>query len=329
MHVHVIGAGGWGTALAAILAGNGLAPLLWTREEQVANTINSTHENPVFLPGVQLPKAIRATSDIEAALSSPVILLAVPTQYIRSVVSAHRELFQGKIVINAAKGIERHTSMRVSQILAEAAGVPPELFGVLTGPSHAEEVAIHTPTTVVTASVNPDIVRIAQEAFTTTSFRVYSSSDVIGAEVGGAVKNVIAIAAGIVDGLAMGDNTKAALITRGLAEITRLGVALGADARTFSGLSGLGDLIVTCGSRHSRNRHVGEEIGRGKTLEAITGETQMVAEGVWTTESVVELSHKIGVEMPIAEQVRSILFQGKSPRQAIIDLMTRESRAEH
>ncbi len=329
MHVHVIGAGGWGTALAAILANNGLSPLLWTREEEVIASINSAHENPTFLPGVQLPKSIRATGDLAAALAAPVILIAVPTQYIRSVVEPHRELFRGKIVISAAKGIERNTSMRVSQVLAEAAGIPPERFGVLTGPSHAEEVAVHTPTTVVAASVNPDVVRIAQEAFTTTSFRVYSGADVIGAEVGGAVKNVIAIAAGIVDGLAMGDNTKAALITRGLAEITRLGVALGADARTFSGLSGLGDLIVTCGSRHSRNRHVGEEIGRGNTLEAITGNTKMVAEGVWTTESVVELSRKIGVEMPIATQVRSILFEGKSPRQAIIDLMTRESRAEH
>ncbi|MCC6844795.1 MAG: NAD(P)-dependent glycerol-3-phosphate dehydrogenase [Bacteroidetes bacterium] len=329
MRLNIIGAGGWGTALATILSANGLEPTLWVRERETADTINNTHENSAFLPGVTLSKSIRVVNDLAAAAGAPVLVLAVPTQYIRETVKKNVALFEGKIIINVAKGIERGTGLRVSQILREAAGITPENYVVLTGPSHAEEVARNTPTAVVAASENQEAVKIAQEAFSTASFRVYSGDDVIGAEIGGAVKNIIAIAAGIIDGLEIGDNAKAALITRGLAEMSRLGAALGADVRTFAGLSGLGDLIVTCDSRHSRNRRVGEEIGRGKQLPAILSEMRSVAEGVWTTESVLALADSLGVEMPIAAQVGDILFRNKSPRAAIIELMTRETRSEN
>ncbi len=329
MQVNIIGAGGWGTALSVILASNGIKPILWARNKDVIDSINTKNENAIYLPGVELPNTIVATNDLLRATDAPILVLAVPTQYIRSVVEAHKELFAGKLIINAAKGIERITGLRVSEILAETVNIQSENYVALTGPSHAEEAALHTPTAVVAASANNEAAIIAQEAFSTASFRVYSGEDVVGAEIGGAVKNVIALAAGIVDGLRIGDNTKAALITRGLAEITRLGMALGADSRTFAGLSGLGDLIVTCSSRHSRNRHVGEEIGRGKTLMNILSEMRSIAEGVWTTESVVNLAQYLKVEMPIAEQVRNILFYDKSPKVAILELMTRENRSEH
>lgn len=329
MQLNIIGAGGWGTALATILSANGLAPVLWVREREIADTINNTHENSAFLPGVILPKSICIETDLIAATAAPMLIMAVPTQYIRETVGKNIALFKGKIIVNVAKGIERGSGMRVSQILGDVAGITPENYVVLTGPSHAEEAARNTPTAVVAASANHAAVKIVQEAFSTDFFRVYSGDDVIGAEIGGAVKNVIAIAAGIIDGLEIGDNAKAALITRGLAEMSRLGAALGADIRTFAGLSGLGDLIVTCGSRHSRNRRVGEYIGRGKSLDNILSEMRSVAEGVWTTESVLALASSLGVEMPIAEQVGNILFRNKSPRAAIIELMTREIRSEN
>lgn len=329
MRLNIIGAGGWGTALAAILASNGLLPIIWAREQETADAINNTNENSTFLPGVILSKSVRAVTDFATATDASVLVLAVPTQFIRETVKKNAALFKGKTIINVAKGIERGTGLRVSQILHEAAGIVPENYVVLTGPSHAEEAARNTPTAVVAASSNRDAVKIAQEAFSTASFRVYSGDDVIGAEIGGAVKNIIAIAAGIIDGLEIGDNAKAALITRGLAEMSRLGAALGADVRTFAGLSGLGDLIVTCNSRHSRNRRVGEDIGRGKLLADILSEMKSVAEGVWTTESVLALANSLGIEMPIAAQVGDILFRNKSPRAAIIELMTRENRSEN
>lgn len=327
MKTGIIGAGGWGTALAMVLAANNHQTTLWTRSEAVAREINNSHTNSVFLPGVTIPTSIRATNNPSDLDETDLLVIAVPTQYIRAIMNEYNFNVSGKIIVSGAKGIERHTLLRVSEILADTAGIT-DKFAVLTGPSHAEEVARLMPTTVVAASIQPDIARIVQKAFTTSEFRVYSSSDVIGAELGGALKNVIAIAAGIIDGVKMGDNTKAALITRGLAEMTRFGTALGADAHTFSGLSGLGDLFVTCSSRHSRNRRVGEKIGSGKSLKEILAETQTVAEGVSTSESAFELSRKHGVEMPIVEQVYRILFDGKSPRKAINDLMIRRAKPE-
>ncbi|MBS1538657.1 MAG: NAD(P)-dependent glycerol-3-phosphate dehydrogenase [Bacteroidetes bacterium] len=323
----IIGAGGWGTALAMVLAENHHQTTLWTRSSDVANEINQFHTNNIFLPDITIPSAIRATTNPSDLDDCDLLVIAVPTQYIRNILKEYTFALAGKIIVSGAKGIERHTLLRVSEILDDATGIT-NSFAVLTGPSHAEEVARLMPTTVVAASTNSIIASKVQKAFTTSTFRVYSSPDVIGAELGGALKNVIAIAAGIIDGVKMGDNTKAALITRGLSEMTRFGTALGADAHTFSGLSGLGDLYVTCSSRHSRNRRVGEQIGSGISLAEILSGTQTVAEGVSTSESVYELSRKHGVEMPIVEQVYRILFEGKSPRKAINDLMIRRAKPE-
>jgi len=324
----IIGAGGWGTALAMVLAANHHQTMLWTRSEDVAQEINTRHSNHVFLPDVTIPPSIRATNDPADLADSDLIVIGVPTQYIRSILTTYNFSLDGKIIVSGAKGIERSSLLRVSEILADVAGITPEKFAVLTGPSHAEEVARKMPTTVVSASTSTAVAHAVQKAFTTNVFRVYSSDDVIGAELGGALKNVIAIAAGIIDGVNMGDNTKAALITRGLAEMTRFGTALGANPHTFSGLSGLGDLFVTCNSRHSRNRRVGEQIGAGKSLAEILTETQTVAEGVSTSESAYQLSKKHGVEMPIVEQVYRIIFDGKPPRKAISELMTRRAKPE-
>ncbi len=327
MKTGIIGAGGWGTALAIVLASNQHQTTLWTRSQSVADEINQLHTNSVFLPDITISKAIRATTNPRDLDDTDLLVIAVPTQYIRSILNEYHFSLTNKIIVSGAKGIERHTLLRVSEILADVAGIT-DKFAVLTGPSHAEEVARLMPTTVVSASLQPEIARSVQKAFTTSAFRVYSSADVIGAELGGALKNVIAIAAGIIDGVKMGDNTKAALITRGLAEMTRFGTTLGANAYTFSGLSGLGDLFVTCSSHHSRNRRVGEQIGAGKSLAEILAETQTVAEGVSTSESAFELSRKHGVEMPIVEQVYRILFDGKSPRKAINELMIRRAKPE-
>lgn len=327
--IGIIGAGGWGTALASVLAENGYTPLLWTNTQAVADEINSVHMNSTFLPGASIPHAVKATHDPRQLDAANTILITVPTQYIRTVLTEHQFQLKNRLVISGSKGVERGTLLTVSGILADAAGVDASHFAVLTGPSHAEEVARRVPTTVIAASAKREVAAHVQHLFSTPFFRVYSSQDVVGAEMGGALKNVIAIAAGIIDGLRMGDNTKAALITRGLAEMMRLGTAMGADQRTFSGLSGLGDLFVTCASRHSRNRHVGEEIGRGKKIDQIIAEMAMVAEGVATAESAWQLSTKHSVEMPIVEQVYSILFQDKDPVKAINDLMIRQKRPEH
>lgn len=328
MNVAIVGAGGWGTALACILASKYNSVLLWAHNPLVVEEINTHHTNTTYLPGARIPDAIVATHDVAKLGSADAIVLTIPTQYIRAAVAAYKLPLQGKVVISGSKGIEQNTLLRVSEILREIADVHSDNFVALTGPSHAEEVANNVPTTVVAASANADVAHRVQSMFSTPAFRVYSSNDVVGAELGGALKNVIAISAGIIDGLAFGDNTKAALMTRGLVEITRLGVAMGAEPLTFSGLSGLGDLIVTCMSRHSRNRWVGEQIGRGKKLDAILNETQKVAEGVATTASARALSRKYAVEMPIVEQVYDVLFEGKDSREAIQTLMVRESKPE-
>jgi glycerol-3-phosphate dehydrogenase (NAD(P)+) len=326
--IGIIGAGGWGTAMAGILAENGHAPILWTRSETIANEINERHTNARFLPNVTLTSDIIATTDASVINDCSTIIISVPTQFIRQVILDHGFDLKNKFIINGSKGIERGTLLTVSGILHDMNQCDSMHYSVLSGPSHAEETIRKVPTTVMVASANPELAHHVQTLFNNQYFRVYTSGDTIGAEIGGSLKNVIAIAAGIIDGLAIGDNTKAALITRGLEEIARLGMAMGANPRTFAGLSGLGDLYVTCSSRHSRNRHVGEEIAKGKHLSMILEEMSMIAEGVTTAESAWELSQKHHVDMPIVEQMYLILFHQKDPAQAITDLMIRARKAE-
>ena len=331
MHIGVLGAGSWGTTLAILLSNNTHDVSLWSYRERYADAIRSAGENSAFLPGVKVPNAVHVTSNLLATVEgSDLIVVAVPSQFIRSVVRLiSPELLQNVIVVNVAKGIENGTLMTVSELLRDTQPELPEnRIVTLSGPSHAEEVSQKIPTTVVAASSDRGTAKVVQSAFMTPFFRVYVSEDLKGVELGGSLKNVIAIAAGIVDGASLGDNTKAALMTRGIAEITRLGVALGADARTFSGLSGIGDLMVTCMSRHSRNRHVGVEIGKGRKLSAILSEMVMVAEGVATTRSAYELANKVGVEVPIVSEVYRILFEDKDPLAACYDLMTRDPKGE-
>jgi len=329
MTIGILGAGGWGTALACIAADNSHRVILWARESAVAEAINNSRENRTYLPGVSIPSCVEATSEPGAVALADLVVLAIPTQHLRSALQTYRFPIAGKLLVNAAKGIERGTHLRISQVLRQVIGVASDDYVVLSGPSHAEEVAREVPTAVVAASSSESAAEIVQRALGTPSFRIYRSLDVVGVELGGALKNVIAIAAGIIDGLQMGDNTKAALVTRGLAEIARLGTELGANPMTFSGLSGLGDLFVTCTSRHSRNRLVGERIGRGESLPEILASMKMVAEGIETTVSALELASDYGIEMPIAEQVYCILFEGKDPRTAISELMTRQIKREH
>lgn len=325
--IAVVGAGGWGAVIANLLASKIKKVTLWTHEKDVVQDVNLNRRNSKYIPALSIAKNVVATCDPAKVHASKNIVLAVPTQYVRETLVKIDADFTGKKVVNLAKGVEKFTLKRVSEILSDF-GVTPAKYCALTGPSHAEEVAMKTPTAVVAASVKRSFARKVQSLFSSNYFRVYVSEDVIGCEIGGAMKNVIAIAAGIIDGLKLGDNTKAALITRGLAEISRLGVALGADERTFAGLSGLGDLFVTCASRHSRNRMVGEQIGMGLTLAEIKEKMQTVAEGVETTESAYNLGKKVGVELPITEQMREILFKNKKPLKAIAELMERESKFE-
>ncbi len=326
--ISIVGAGGWGTALANLLSNNGIDVLIWAYEHEVVQEINSSHTNHTYLSGINLSKKIQATSLINEIFEfSKIILSSVPTQYIRSVYSISQPDLKTAYVINVAKGIEQNTYYRCSQIFADL-GVAQERYAILTGPSHAEEVARSIPTTVVVSSQNLELALFVQYTFSNENFRIYTSTDTIGCEFGGSLKNIIAIASGIIDGLKFGDNTKAALITRGLAEMNRLAVAFGANPQTMSGLAGLGDLFVTCNSRHSRNRLVGELIGQGKKLDEITKSMKMIAEGIASTKSVYELSRKINVEMPIIEKVYEILFENLDPRIAIKQLMTRSSKNE-
>jgi len=329
MNIAVLGAGSWGTTLAILLANNSHEVTLWSYRERYAEEIRTTGKNSAFLPGIRIPQTIKVTSDlVEAVRGSEMIVVAVPSQFVRSVIRSLNSL-RNPVVVNVAKGIENETLLTMSGLLLD---VLPDLSArnivTLSGPSHAEEVSQKIPTTVVAASTDLASAKLAQSVFMTPQFRVYVSTDLRGVELGGALKNVIAIAAGIVDGASLGDNTKAALMTRGIAEITRLGVALGAEQRTFSGLSGIGDLMVTCMSRHSRNRYVGVEIGKGRKLSDILSEMVMVAEGVATTRSAYDLACKVGVEVPIIAEVRKILFEEKDPLVACYDLMTRDPKEE-
>jgi glycerol-3-phosphate dehydrogenase (NAD(P)+) len=331
MHITVLGAGSWGTTLAILLAGKSHQVSLWSYKTEDAERILATRMNAPYLPGITIPEAVQVTSDLETSVrGAEMIVAAVPSQFMRGVVERLRPLPLDRLrVVNVAKGIENGTLLTMSEMLRDALpGLPPSSIVTLSGPSHAEEVSRNVPTTVVAASSSVETARLVQTVFMSPSLRVYVSTDIRGVELGGALKNVIAIAAGIVDGAELGDNTKAALMTRGVAEITRIGVALGAQARTFGGLSGIGDLMVTCMSRHSRNRYVGVEIGKGRHLRDILREMVMVAEGVATTQSALALSERAGVEVPIIAEVYRILFEDKDPLVACRDLMTRDPKGE-
>ncbi|MFC1629323.1 NAD(P)H-dependent glycerol-3-phosphate dehydrogenase [Gemmatimonadota bacterium] len=331
MRITVLGAGSWGTALAVMLEGKGHLVRMWEYFPELAVELDSRRVNEKMLPGIPIPGSIVITSDIEEALKGvEIVLFVVPTTAVRSTAtSAARFLADSPLIVNAAKGIEQGTMMRVSEILEDT--LPERFKGTivtLSGPSHAEEVSRGIPTTVVAASPDVAAASLAQEVFSTSTLRVYTNPDQTGVELAGSLKNVIAIAAGVLDGLGYGDNTKGALMTRGLAEISRLGSALGADPLTFAGLSGMGDLITTCISRHSRNRFVGEQVGSGKSLEEVLSGMVMVAEGVNTVRSARELAAKAGVEMPITEAMYEVLFEGRDPGEAARQLMTRELKPE-
>jgi glycerol-3-phosphate dehydrogenase (NAD(P)+) len=331
MRIAVIGAGSWGTTLAILLANNSHHVTLWSYRQRDTEMIRATRENPAFLPGIRIPESIEPTSDLRAAVADQdMIVAAIPSQYLRSVMLPLKDCsFHETVVVNVAKGIENGSLMTMSEVLHDTLPtVPSSNIVTLSGPSHAEEVSLKIPTAVVAASTDLEKSKIVQSTFMTPHFRVYASTDLRGVELGGSLKNVIAIAAGIIDGANLGDNTKAAVMTRGIAEITRVGVAMGAHVRTFSGLSGIGDLMVTCMSRHSRNRYVGVEIGKGRTLPDILAEMVMVAEGVATTQSAYELAQQVGVEVPIIAEVHKILFEGKDPLLACHDLMTRDPKGE-
>ncbi|GFO56777.1 glycerol-3-phosphate dehydrogenase [NAD(P)+] [Geomonas sp. Red276] len=335
MHHHekvaVIGAGSWGTTLADLLSKKGHQVTLWAYEPELVEEMRTSRENSMFLPGIKLHEKLSFTNELaEAYLGCTMVLCVVPSQLVRRVMGGSVSLIPTDAVfVSASKGIEVDTLDTVSQIYQEI--LPPELyarFAALSGPSFAREVALEMPTAVTAAAGSEEIARRVQEAFTTSFFRVYRNEDVIGVELGGAIKNVIAIAAGISDGLGFGCNTRAALITRGLAEMTRMGIALGAQASTFAGLAGMGDLVLTCTGDLSRNRSVGIQIGQGRKLSEILGEMRMVAEGVKTTESAYNLARKLKVEMPIIEKMYQMLYEDKPAREAVLELMTRNLKAE-
>ena len=330
MKIAVLSDGGWGTALALVLCGNGHEVRLWGPFPDYVAEMARTRKNPRFLAGVTLPDSLVLEADLaKAAEGCDILVLASPTQYMRGLLVKLRELRipRETILVNVAKGIEIASLKRISEMVGELLGGA--RYAVLSGPSHAEEVSRGIPTAVVAAAADNAAAETVRDAFMNPVFRVYTSGDVVGVELGGALKNVLALAAGVCDGMGFGDNTKAALMTRGVVELSRLGKALGGRTETFFGLSGIGDLIVTCTSRHSRNRHVGEELGKGRTLAEIQTEMGMVvAEGVLTTESAFRLAQKAGVEVPIIAEVHAGLYEGKDPRQALRDLMTRQAKPE-
>lgn len=332
MKVSVLGAGGWGTALSILLHDNGAGVTLWAYKDEYAKELSETRENKNYLPGVIIPDDIKVTSDIyEAVEPAEIIVASIPSQYVREQLKAIADIdFEKKIFVNTAKGIETTTLSTMSEVVeGTLRKFDRKNYVVLSGPSHAEEVSRRMPTAVVVASTNEDNAERARKLFMNAYFRVYLNNDVKGVELGGSLKNVIALAAGMSDGAGFGDNTKAALMTRGMNEISRLGEILGAHHRTFSGLSGIGDLIVTCMSRYSRNRYVGEQVGAGRSLNEVLGEIKMVAEGVATTEATISLARKYDIEMPIVEQVNSVLFHGKDPQIAMRELMMRPWKKEY
>ena len=329
--VTVVGTGSWGTTLAIILARHGLEVTLWARTEEEARELDARRANEVFLPGVQFPGSLIVSHSLPVALEAcDLLLLVVPAQRMRENVLRVREhLREGTIVVSAAKGLEIETTLRMTQVLEEE--LPPRFYShlaVLSGPNLAGEIIAGLPATTVVASENDEAGRFVQHLIMTPQFRVYTHNDVVGVELAGALKNIIALGAGVSDGLGYGDNAKAAFMTRGLAEIARLGVAAGANLLTFAGLAGIGDLVATCASPHSRNHYVGEQLAQGRSLSEIQTSMRMVAEGVPTTIAALQLARRYTVEMPIAEQMYQVLFEGKDPRRAVIDLMTRNAKGE-
>lgn len=327
----VLGAGSWGTALAAHLADNDFKVTLWGRPEDGIDLINRERENRRFLPGVKLPEGIYGETDLKQAVEgTEVLVLSVPSQALRSVLESVKPYISPGIkLVNTAKGLEIESSLRMSQVIERVLG--PEYmpgFAVLSGPSHAEEVSRKVPTAVTAAACNQETAFCVQDIFMSNLFRVYTNPDVAGVELGGALKNIIALATGILYGLGCGDNTAAALLTRGLTEMIRMGVAMGGDPRTFSGLSGIGDLVVTCGSRHSRNRRAGELIGQGQSLEQAMQSIGMVVEGAHTTRVVHHLAQELNIEMPITTACYKVLYLGQDPRDEVDKLMQRQKKRE-
>ncbi|KGR74128.1 NAD(P)H-dependent glycerol-3-phosphate dehydrogenase [Ureibacillus sinduriensis] len=330
-NVTVLGAGSWGTALALVLAGNNHDTLVWTHRGEQADEINIHHTNQKYLPNIQLPEKLVATSNLEEAIHhSDIMVVAVPTKAIREVCGSMEQFLKDKkLFVHVSKGIEPDSLMRISEILSES--LSPDIVEeivVLSGPSHAEEVVLHHPTTITAACSNLDAAEKVQDLFMNNYFRVYTNDDVVGVELGGALKNVIALAAGISDGLDYGDNAKAALITRGLAEITRLGVKMGGNPFTFAGLTGMGDLIATCTSVHSRNWKAGNMLGKGLKLDEVLSQIGMVVEGVRTTKAAHQLSERYDVPMPITTALFEILFNEKEPKVAVDELMIRMKKRE-
>jgi glycerol-3-phosphate dehydrogenase (NAD(P)+) len=328
--VAVIGAGSWGTAFAGITAGNGVDTILWARREELAEAISLRHQNTDYLPGVELPPALAATHDLERALSgATVAVMGVPSHALRSIFKDVAGLLGGDVpVVSLVKGIEQESLKRMSEVLVEEADLSPERIAVLSGPNLAKEIVQRQPSATVVACADEDRATELQDVFMAPHFRVYTNNDVVGCELGGAMKNVIAIAAGIADGMGFGDNAKASLITRGLAEIARLGVRLGGDPLTFSGLAGMGDLVATCISPLSRNRTVGEQLGKGRKLDDVIAEMHMVAEGVKTSRPLCALAEKAGVEVPIAEHVVRVLYEDVPVEDMVRSLMLREAKPE-
>jgi glycerol-3-phosphate dehydrogenase (NAD(P)+) len=329
MKTTVISDGAWGTALATVLCENGHDVTMWGPFPDYIEIMKDKRENIRFLPGIPLPSTLKLSDNMAAAVKdSEIIVLATPSQFMRASLEELKECYDSsQVLVNVAKGIENGTLKRMSELCDEILGK--STYTVLSGPSHAEEVVKQCPTAVVVASESDTACQKVQEAFMNKYFRVYSTEDIVSVELGGALKNVMAIAAGIIDGMGIGDNPKAALITRGIAEMSRLGTALGGRQETFAGMSGIGDLIVTCTSGHSRNRHVGEELGKGQKIEDITEAMGLVvAEGVKTSKSAYALAQKVNVETPIVNEVYATLYKGKDPHVALRDLMTRKARTE-
>ncbi|NLK42831.1 MAG: NAD(P)H-dependent glycerol-3-phosphate dehydrogenase [Tissierellia bacterium] len=326
--IGVLGGGSWGTALGVLLANKGYDVTMWLREKSQVEEINETRINNKYLPDVVLPPNLKITNDLEYSIyKKNALILAMSTHGIRDVLTkAHNHVKANQIIVNVSKGIESDTLLRISQVVEEF--LPENSYVVLSGPSHAEEVAKNMPTTVVSASRDKKSAEYIQDLFFTSNFRVYTNPDVIGVELGGALKNIIALGAGISDGLNYGDNTKAALMTRGMIEMARLGEKMGANINTFSGLSGMGDLIVTCTSMHSRNRRAGILIGQGIKVDDAIKKIGMVVEGIKTTKSAYNLAKKHNIEMPITSEIYGVLYEGKDVKNAVLNLMVRDKKNE-
>ncbi len=329
MKISVLGAGTWGTALAILLSNNGQEVILWSALEKEVNALNENRNQIINLPGASLPEKVTVTGDLTYALKEPeLVVFAVASPYVRATAKqAAPFIKEGTIIVNVGKGIEETTLMTLTDIISDE--IKHADVAVLSGPSHAEEVSRGIPTTCVVGARSKKSASLIQDAFMTEYFRVYTSPDIIGIELGGSLKNVIALAAGIADGLGFGDNTKAALMTRGIAEIGRLGIKMGGKLETFSGLSGVGDLFVTCTSKHSRNRNAGFLIGQGYTMQEAMDEVKQIVEGVHSAKAALALAKKYDVQMPIVEQINKVLFENKSAKSAVTDLLLRDKTIEH